>query len=308
MPLISILNLLRKISGITMENRDPAIAFPRRWFAHSESAEPIPDEIDIIEQPFRDDGKTGTLSEGAGEPEEVLPEPAKPVADTPGSQTHQQVVEEKAKEPHRDSHLSPRQITRYTDISCPRRIWVDAPRVSAVVRLTIEPVDYSATAEALPLRENMPVQVRIEAPFFEILTEPVHEITILPSQDSAPVVFDLRPQRGQVGHTEITLDFFQNGQPLRSIPVNEMATAQLKLQALTVFAPAYSQLRNLSSAQLERQALLELAQRHRLQIVEPAEPQWRAVMDFLEGGGYKILDTINSKMRADNVDESTGLS
>src|ERR1019366_4282925 len=45
-----------------------------------------------------------------------------------------------------------------------------------------------------------------------ILNAPRQDLTILPDQDSAPIVFDLHPL--QVGHTKITLDFFQNGNPV----------------------------------------------------------------------------------------------
>jgi hypothetical protein len=105
-----------------------------------------------------------------------------------------------------------RRVTRYTDIVCPHRVWVNTPRVSVVVRLTVKPSAYSAAVEEVSLREDLPVQVRIEAPLFEILNAPRQDITILPDQDSAPVVFDLHPV--QVGYTGITLDFFQNGNPV----------------------------------------------------------------------------------------------
>lgn len=39
----------------------------------------------------------------------------------------------------------------------------------------------------------------------------------MPDQDSAPVVFDVRPR--QVGHTDITLDFFQSGDPVGAATV-----------------------------------------------------------------------------------------
>jgi hypothetical protein len=105
-----------------------------------------------------------------------------------------------------------RRVTRYTDIVCPRRVWVNSSRISVVVRLTVKPPAYSAAVEEMSLREELPVQVRIEAPLFEILNAPRQEMTILPDHDCAPVVFDLRPL--QVGHTDITFDFFQNGNPV----------------------------------------------------------------------------------------------
>ncbi|MCC6167796.1 MAG: CHAT domain-containing protein [Caldilineaceae bacterium] len=111
----------------------------------------------------------------------------------------------------------PRTLVRYTDISCPRRVWVETPRISVVVRLTVTPHDQSAAAVELTLREDLPVQVRIDAPQFDLLNEPVQEVTLPPDRDSPPLVFDLRPRA--VGHTQITFDFLQNGQPLRAVSV-----------------------------------------------------------------------------------------
>lgn len=110
-----------------------------------------------------------------------------------------------------------RQITRYTDIVCPRRIWVRSPRISVVVRLTVQRSALSAAVEEMVLRERLPVQARIEAPLFEILNSPRQDIILERDRDSAPVVFDLRPR--QVGGTDITLDFFQSGDPVGTATV-----------------------------------------------------------------------------------------
>lgn len=112
---------------------------------------------------------------------------------------------------------APRTAVRYTDISCPRRVWVQTPRVSVVVRLTMAPREQSASVQALSLREDLPVQVRLDAPRFELLNEPIQDLVILPDRDSPPVVFDLHPI--SAGKTSITFDFFQNGQPLRTVSV-----------------------------------------------------------------------------------------
>jgi hypothetical protein len=117
----------------------------------------------------------------------------------------------------------PRQVTRYTDISCPRRIWVDAPRVSVVVRLTIRSPQYSAAVGEMVLREDLPVQARIVAPLFENLNAPVQTIAILPDHDSEPIVFDLRPRA--VGPTKITIDFLQRGEPVGTATVAVDVTA-----------------------------------------------------------------------------------
>lgn len=108
-------------------------------------------------------------------------------------------------------------IARYTDIACPRRIWVRSPCISVVVRLTVAPPTYSAAMEEMMLHEHLPVQVRIEAPCFEILNASRQDIVLVRDQDSAPVVFDLRPL--QVGHTDITFDFFQSGNPVGTATV-----------------------------------------------------------------------------------------
>lgn len=123
-----------------------------------------------------------------------------------------------------ESATEPAMVTRYTDILCPRRVWIETPRIAVVVRLTLEPTPESAASEDLSLRADLPVQVQIEAPHFECLNEERQKITVLPDRDSAPIVFDLRPLR--VGPTQITLDFWQNGQPLRAVTMEIEISAQ----------------------------------------------------------------------------------
>ncbi len=110
-------------------------------------------------------------------------------------------------------------FTRYTDISCPRRVWVQTPRIVVVVRLTMHPSVYSNVKEELLVQSEVPVRVRVDAPAFEFLGSHEQEIPIQVDLDSLPIVFDLRPQ--QICHTFITFDFFQNGNPVgtASIPV-----------------------------------------------------------------------------------------
>lgn len=110
-------------------------------------------------------------------------------------------------------------VTRYTDIACPRRVWLETPRISVVVRLTLRPAPHSEASEELALRQDLPVRVRVEAPAFESLNEPEQETPIQPQADSPPLVFDLRPR--QAGPTRITFDFLQAGNPLgtASVPV-----------------------------------------------------------------------------------------
>ena len=110
-------------------------------------------------------------------------------------------------------------ITRYTDIVCPRRVWVKTPRVSVVVRLTMQFPAYSAAVEELALQAGLPVRVRVDAPAFAVLNEVEQETVGRPEADSPPLVFDLRPLH--VGPTRVNFDFFQNGNPVgtASVPV-----------------------------------------------------------------------------------------
>ena len=132
---------------------------------------------------------------------------------------------------------APLEVIRYTDIACPRRVWAGAARISVVVRLTLKPSDQSAAIEELSLLANLPVQVRVEAPQFELLNEPIQEVVILPDQDSPPVVFDLRPRAP--GYTHITFDFLQNGQPLRTVSVDVEITTYAVAEG-TVLHPVQS--------------------------------------------------------------------
>lgn len=135
-------------------------------------------------------------------------------------------------------------LTRYTDISCPRRAWIETPRVSVVVRLTVEQPEHSAAEDALTGLATTPVQVRLSAPGFDLLNPPLQETPIVPDQDSPPLVFDLKPK--QTGHTYLLFDFLQDGQPLRTVtvPVEIMAhevaqemSNQLRQQLVNPTAP-----------------------------------------------------------------------
>lgn len=110
------------------------------------------------------------------------------------------------------------ELIRYTDIACPRRVWAGAARIPVVVRLTMKPADQSVAVEALSLRPELPLLVHIEAPLFEVLNTHTQPIILPLDQDSAPVVFDLHPLHP--GYTQVTLDFFQNNQPLRTVSID----------------------------------------------------------------------------------------
>ena len=102
--------------------------------------------------------------------------------------------------------------TRYTDIACPRRVWIGAERLAVVVRLTVAPPTRSAALQALSVREDAPVQIRLTAPAFDLLNAGDQATPILPDADSPPVVFDLKPR--VAGPTSLVFDFRQAGNPV----------------------------------------------------------------------------------------------
>ncbi|MFM6156892.1 MAG: hypothetical protein ACKPE3_28510, partial [Sphaerospermopsis kisseleviana] len=76
----------------------------------------------------------------------------------------------------------------YTDISCPRRIWVETPRISVVVRLRIKPPKYNdAPVQELSVNTELPVRVRISAEAFNILSDREQEITVQPEFLTIPL-------------------------------------------------------------------------------------------------------------------------
>lgn len=119
---------------------------------------------------------------------------------------------------------SARTFTRYTDISCPRRVWIETKRISVVVRLTVQPSLYSEATEQLSVQSEAPVSVRLDAPGFDVLSSAEQATPILSEADSPPLVFDLCPRR--VGHTHLTCDFFQAGNPIgtASVPIEITAS------------------------------------------------------------------------------------
>lgn len=114
-----------------------------------------------------------------------------------------------------DEPSAPAPLIRYTDITCPRRVWVATPRFSVVVRLTRQRPEYSAALAELKLDPALPLRAWLEAPGFTLLNPAVQEITILPDADSPPIVFDVRPQ--QAGHATLTIDFLQGNDPVGTV-------------------------------------------------------------------------------------------
>ncbi|MGK7875366.1 MAG: CHAT domain-containing protein [Xenococcaceae cyanobacterium] len=114
-------------------------------------------------------------------------------------------------------------VTRYTDITCPRQVGIETPRVTAIVRLTKTPREYSEVVKELLLQSSQSVRVHIHAPNFEILNQSVKEIPIFMDADSPEAVFDLRPV--QLGQTLISFDFFQAGNPVGTVSVTVEITS-----------------------------------------------------------------------------------
>src|SRR5262249_15381583 len=78
--------------------------------------------------------------------------------------------------------------------------------------------------------EGQKVQVQVSAPAFDVLNEARQETEIRPDADSPPLVFDLRPRR--VGHTQITFDFFQRGNPVGTVAVPIECTPEVGARAV----------------------------------------------------------------------------
>ena len=138
---------------------------------------------------------------------------------------------------------SPAAITRYTDITCPRRVWVQAPRISVIVRLTAAPSQAADVApRALAVRTDAPVQVTIQARGFDLLSARTQSIAVDPAADSTPAVFDLKPQ--QTGMTTLSLDFQQGGSPLDAvtweveITREQVVTQEARLSHIITLDPA----------------------------------------------------------------------
>lgn len=118
-----------------------------------------------------------------------------------------------------------RQVTRYTDIACPRQVWVETPRVTAVVRLTAACPKFSEAVTELSILHRLPVQVHIHAPDFEILNLANQEISVSTTAAETPAaVFDLRPVR--IGPTLVSFDFFQAGNPVGAASITVEITSQ----------------------------------------------------------------------------------
>lgn len=114
--------------------------------------------------------------------------------------------------------------TRYTDISYPNTVGINSPRFSLVIRLTSQPSALSAVTQMLSLLPDKPVHVRLQTLAFELLNEAEQDIPLRFGKDSLPLVFDLRPLK--LGQHAITVDFFQEGNPVGTINLPIVVTAE----------------------------------------------------------------------------------
>jgi SAM-dependent methyltransferase len=132
-------------------------------------------------------------------------------------------------------------VTRYTDIACPRRVWVEAERLTVVVQLTVNQPTRSAARAALDVRPDAPVAIRLTAPAFDALNALDQTTAILPDADSPPVVFHLKPR--VAGPAQLVFDFRQGGNPVGAAVVNidvtpdQVATTQTTRGVFPVVMP-----------------------------------------------------------------------
>jgi hypothetical protein len=124
-------------------------------------------------------------------------------------------------------HFYEPRFTRYTDISCPRRVQVNS-RVTVTVALTMQPQPESVALQAIEVFEGK-VRVRIDAPGFEPLSPLEQTIIVERDDDSAPVVFHLKAR--ETGQHEIVIQFWQRG--------NLIATVVAPIEVLEM-APVFS--------------------------------------------------------------------
>jgi hypothetical protein len=114
-----------------------------------------------------------------------------------------------------ENHYHEPRYTRYTDISCPRRIWVEE-RLTMTVALMLQPQPESIVQQAVESFAGK-VKVRLTAPDFANLSSPEQTIVIEPDEESLPVVFHLKPYR--LGNCEIVVEFRQRERSIASVIV-----------------------------------------------------------------------------------------
>ncbi|MES1242466.1 MAG: CHAT domain-containing protein [Acidobacteriota bacterium] len=123
--------------------------------------------------------------------------------------------------------LDPPPVTRYTDISAPRRL-AQGDLGALTVGLSVSPLPYSLAAHGLDLRPDIQVEVHCHAGAddFEILGAPVRSLTLEPDADTEPIAFRIRALGS--GLRPLYLDFRQSGALVGAVRVEiEIATADV---------------------------------------------------------------------------------
>lgn len=114
-----------------------------------------------------------------------------------------------------NQHYHEPRYTRYTDISCPQRIYI-AERLTLTVALMLHPPPESIVQQVVESFAGR-VKVRLTAPDFAHLSSPEQTIVIEPDEESLPVVFHLKPYR--LGNCEIMVEFRQRERSITSVIV-----------------------------------------------------------------------------------------
>lgn len=114
-----------------------------------------------------------------------------------------------------NQHYHEPRYTRYTDISCPRRVWIEE-RLTMTVALMLQPQPESIVQQEVESFAGK-VKVRLTAPDFAHLSSPEQTIVIEPDEESLPVVFHLKPYR--LGNCEIMVEFRQRERSIASVMV-----------------------------------------------------------------------------------------
>ncbi len=123
-----------------------------------------------------------------------------------------------------DDDSGPATVTRFTDITCPRQVWVESPRIPVTVRLTLAPVEASAATAAMDLRTDLPVSVTIDAFGFDVLEAHTIDLDVPPDEDSARITFMLKPR--SPGQGRVILEFRQAGNLAGAVSLDVLISAQ----------------------------------------------------------------------------------
>jgi hypothetical protein len=117
-------------------------------------------------------------------------------------------------------------VTRYTDISAPRRL-APGRRSVITVRLTCAPLTAGPETKAVPVLLTQMVEIYLQASGkdLEVEGESVRQLRVEPDRDSESVVFYLTTLRA--GATIMRLDFLQAGQMEATVKLPIEVSAEL---------------------------------------------------------------------------------